>query len=814
MLRNATVLLALWLVLARLALAQEPLDARIRQETPLELQQLSPYVAGDAFRFVTPAVLELRERLRGTERMAQQRGWMVHHVFQGLYGSGFLPLNPVGNDLDAIVGVHLGSFRLEHPDVCAREMLTAIEQYLVVLDQTFSLHETPEMAIMRFRLLQDGRLKLRPVLQQRLRDSLEDVARRREHVVLVDSLYGLRVPTVLQPDESYVYETTRIELVSDRVRSTDWMAPGIRGFQVMFHFYCDLEVGSEVITDFALHPTFVPSGKVLRLQEDPLGVVPMDRDSASFFSRVALKDARLVAEHRVEMMTPLLAEVDRNLGAGDSIKALKRLYQGANALGPALAPELVARLESTVGRALNDDDVQLCNEIGTLAELAGKTVDRPEALAEYLPDFTMARVLIKLSQDLNRLDRRHPGRWKIGPLDQELSAAIELVRAGAFPQKADREKLRATLKAVETFAKEAMRAFMPPVAEVRELRQQVARRLEEAGLRPLAVYGLEDGTLGVLQPDVSELSRQGAPPFPYRSITESEIPLDNRKHPVPPSALVWLTVGPGLEELLDQLAVQPIQTVSETETALLRRQGRERFLKRFGAPGERAWSQSRTGGDGLLALLGTGAEGEALLARHLELIGDASRAARALPGEPAVALERGLRATSERILEGLAVGRASRGRRGLTLEQAREAQRQLGQLQEVLVALAEGKARLTRREDVFVLEAPAGEVLVRARPTEGRQARIAVTPGGPDSLQMRLDYSKSVGAAVDLQFSDARLDWGVHGAMATEPTVTDHHFPDGLPSAWQRPHSPRERDALVKSFAAYVEGQFVPLRLK
>ena len=75
---------------------------------------------------------------------------------------------------------------------------------------------------------------------------------------------------------------------------------------------------------------------------------------------------------------------------------------------------------------------------------------------------------------------------------------------------------------------------------------------------------------------------------------------------------------------------------------------------------------------------------------------------------------------------------------------------------------------------------------------------------------MRLDYSLAVGAAVDLQFSDPRLDWGVHGGMPTEPLVSDHHFPDGLPDAWQRPHNPRERAELQKSFTAYVEGEFMP----
>lgn len=793
------------LLLTGLALAQEPLDARV-DGPPLELIRLSPYVSSDPFPYVTPPVMHLRARLRAIERTCQQRGLMLHHNFTGLYGSGFLPANPVGNDLDGTVCVHLGHFKLDDPSVQARQLLSSIEQYLQVVDHEFSLHEAPEMAVLRFRLLgKDGLLKGRPVLQTRLANSLKDVREGRPHAVLIDSLYGLRVPTLFGPDESYIYETTRIELVSDQVRTTDWMTPGVRGFQVMFHFYCDLELpDGTVIEDFAMHPTFVPSGKVLRLQEDPLGVVPMDRESASFFSREALSSPASVARTRVEMMAHLMSEVDRNLEVGDSVKAMKRLYQGANAMAPSLPGDFRARLDRVVEPTLMNDDVQLCNEIKTLAELARKVVSRPPALTEYLPEFRLGRVLTRIEQDLGRYTRLHGGEAP------SLQASIELVRDGKFPTNDQRKKLGETLEAVEKFGGAGLKKVMPPVAEVKSLRDTVQHRLEEAGLRPFAVYGLPDGSLGYLGSE---------PPTgtPWKYVRIDAPPLDKKGKPLPPSSLIWVRVGPGEEELLQALASERLTPVSYPETQVLRREARKRFLARFGAAGQKAWSASRTGGDGLLALLGT-PQGEQLLERHLELIQAAPRASRALPGQPAVALERALRATSEQILLGLAVGRHSGGRRGLTVAQTQAAQRQLGDLQAVLTALGEREIPVTLARQqgdlpIYELRLPTGlvgELFARSRPEPGRQARISIRPGTPESLGMRLDYSMAVGAAVDLQFSDPRLDWGVHGGMPTDPLVSNHHFPDGLPDAWQRPHNPRERAELHKSFTAYVQGEFMP----
>ncbi|MEW6281423.1 MAG: hypothetical protein AB1758_22630, partial [Candidatus Eremiobacterota bacterium] len=223
------------------------------------------------------------------------------------------------------------------------------------------------------------------------------------------------------------------------------------------------------------------------------------------------------------------------------------------------------------------------------------------------------------------------------------------------------------------------------------------------------------------------------------------------------------------------------------------------------------------------------AAADRLLGRHMELYGAAPRAARVMPEqspgkpEPRTGLERALRSTSERILEGLAVYRASGGRRGLSLEQARAAQEQLGLLMELMADLAEGRASLSASprfpEDGLGFEAhtPTGVLFlgVRAVSVPGRQARISLVPlrdrsdQVSDYANLRLDASNRTGAAFDIQFSDPRLDWGTHGPLPTEPLVSDHHFPDGLPTDWRRPQGPRDRALLAKSFASYVQDRFV-----
>ncbi|MDB4931096.1 MAG: hypothetical protein JWM10_3580, partial [Myxococcaceae bacterium] len=595
-------------------------------EASFELFQLSPYVSADVFPFVEPTTRALRIRLALIEDAAHVRALPVRHNFQALYGSGFLRHNPVGNDLDAEFGVHLGPVRLTvgREADAAGLVLDRMEQYLQVLHHVFLLQSSPELSVHNFRLLRDGRWHDRGALARRMTASFVDVAARRPHAVLVDSLHGLRVPTVLSADESYVHETTRIELFSNGVRTVDWMTPGIRGFQVMFHWYLDLEIvdaqGRVVarIPEFAVHPTFVPSGKVLAPEENSLGTVPIDRASAAFVSRVVLGDARVMRDERLRTAELLLAEVDRTLASGDPLKALKRLHQAGDALEPALPRDVVERLAARLRQTLFDPRLVTCGEVGKLAENARTVFRIPPLLALYTESYDLQRLLLSLSLGLQRgrrLDALAPARA------DALVARLGTLRNGltGFPPAAQRALAATLLGEVQAFAEECETAAMPPRAEVVALHAAISGRLVQAGLRPLPVYGMPDGTLGVLAADLGGFAplgltaavvAAGAPAFEYRVIAPADVPRDNRQRPVDPSTTLWLRRAPTAAEEASWRALndaierddERFVRVSDPDAGL--RPAAERaFAGRFGAAGERAWDRSRTGGDALLSLL-------------------------------------------------------------------------------------------------------------------------------------------------------------------------------------------------------------------
>jgi len=255
---------------------------------------------------------------------------------------------------------------------------------------------------------------------------------------------------------------------------------------------------------------------------------------------------------------------------------------------------------------------------------------------------------------------------------------------------------------------------------------------------------------------------------------------------------------------------------------------RREFEKKFQHDGMRALGSSTTSGKGVLALLGTEETvAQVLLTAHLDILARSQAAAKVMPplvdGDQGfqVALDRAIRQTSERVLEGLAQARVTGGRRGLNPEQALRAQKQLYQMVSALTEIAEGraglrgsrinagKARLYR----IRTETGLGVVNLLVRPRRGgefqppviefRLVELEGTPL-PESVVLRLQTTPT-GGSYELRFTSDRLNWGVHGPLPTDPFVPDHSFYDGMPTQFEPPNTP-----LAQAFSQYAKERFVP----
>ena len=485
------------------------LDLLIGSETPIELHKLSPYVVADAFVYSLPAVQEIYQRLKIVEGVAQGRRLPVRHVFQALYGSHFLRHNPVGNDLDYMLGIHLGTMRLKADlaETAAEEIVARIEGYLQVLDEVFLRHSTPELAVLQSSPLKDGSFRNHDGIVQRLSASLNDVAQGQPHQLVVVERREIRVPTVLSPQESYIFALTRIQFLSSRVRSVDWMYPGIRRAQMMFHFFCRLEIETKsgeikVIENLPLHPTFHPTGKLLNIQEHLLWGVPVDTPSADFFSRLALADSEKMIEIRLDLARQFLGEVDHKLEVGETVKALKRLQQARETLFPALDKQFVAELGREVASALNNPDVLLFQQVAVMAGIAQYVFRNPRLSTMYRESKDLQNLLTKIDQDLSLIFRRHPEQLspETETFKERIAGLIALLDGpfyGTSWKEADD-----LMDDIEDWGEANVMNFGPSVEQVAPRLKTIREVLQAAGVFSLPIFGMADDTVGVLVEDI------------------------------------------------------------------------------------------------------------------------------------------------------------------------------------------------------------------------------------------------------------------------------------------------------------------------
>jgi hypothetical protein len=777
----------------------QSLDLLIRDRPPVQLHRLSPYVVDDAFPFALPAVEYVRARLTLIERAAQGRGLSVHHNFQALYGSNFLRSNPVGNDLDYILGVHLGPVRLrpEQPGLAAETILSRIESYLQVLSQSFVRYETPEIAVLKFPPLEDDHLIDRENIYERLTASLSDVAQGQPHRPRVRNRAGQQVPDVLSPEESYIHALTRIKFLSNRVRSVDWMFPGIRGLQMMFHFFCRLKIETgttevKIIEVFPLHPTFLPSGQILRIEEQLLWTVPVDTPSAAFFTSFALSDPDFMATVRLKVAQQLLAGSQSVLGTGNITKALKRLRGAQEALSPVLKRDFSEELGREVAIALNDPDTLLAQQIAVMAESAGHVFQRPALLNLFRDSGDLPMTLIQISKDIGMLTWRHPELHSVETtaFREQISGLIE--RLDGQPYGISQQEAQQIMSDIKAWGENQVIRFGPSKAKITSHLEEMLASLRSAEIAPLRIYGLDD--------DGENKQAQRLGRYPKQALRDDAANFVRIEHPA-----------------TDELWVS----------------ARREFEKKFQHDGMRALGSSTTCGKGVLALLGTEETvAQELLTAHLDILARSQAAAKVMPplvnGDQGfqVALDRAIRQTSERVLEGLAQARVTDGRRGLNPEQALRAQKQLYQLVSALTEIAEGRAGLRgsrvtagkARMYLFRTETGLGLVHLLVRPRrsgefqppaiEFRLVELEGTPL-PGSVVLRLQTTPK-GGSYELRFTSDRLNWGVHGPLPTDPFVPDHSFYDGMPTQFEPPNAPLAHETMAHAFAQYAKERFVP----
>jgi len=373
----------------------------------VELTSIHPATDSTAIPSVSDAVLSINRRLRDIITVGRSRGEDFGYIFQGGYGSGFLRLNRVGNDLDYSLKVHLGAFdiRGKTDDEVAGAILTRIEKFLGTYLEVMIFDRESDLYPKWFSNISKGRLRSREFLEEHLAQSIGSLWENRRHCMVFESSSGILVPAEVPPGTLTLWTHLMPSSLSNLVRYTQDMFPGIREVSVSMAFFVDLEDGFTsgsgrtrmVVPAVCLHPY---SGKEIGLDNYFIFVAPEEEYSADYLRSLVASDPELWASNRIMAAGELLSDMEFRISTGPPLKALKRLHQAYDFLLPVFDQRFRSQIEAFLAKNLNDPEVLLDEEIRVLSSGAADALSSRGSADIYLKSGDLLLTLMRVLEDL------------------------------------------------------------------------------------------------------------------------------------------------------------------------------------------------------------------------------------------------------------------------------------------------------------------------------------------------------------------------------------------------------------------------------
>ncbi|MBN2185413.1 MAG: hypothetical protein JW746_08805 [Candidatus Krumholzibacteriota bacterium] len=537
-------------------------DSPSGEQPDISLLSIHPATRDLCFPYLDDAVRSFNIRLNDILTVSRARGHDFRYIFQGGYGSGFLRLNTVGNDLDYSLKIHLGELDVTGRDseAAADALLKRIEEFLNSYLDVMIHDRGPELVPTWFSYMRKGRLRSRKFHRKHLAESFKSLWKDRAHYMMFESRAGTIVPSSVPAGTLTLWTHLMPSSHSNQIRYTKDMFPGIREFSVGLSFYIDLaDKGRSSgwrsrrdVPVLCLHPY---SGRMIGLDRYFIFIAPGGERSRDYVETQVRKDPDLFTSYRINVGGDLVEQVEVQLAMGLPLKALKRLHQAFDYLKPIFDDSFCAEIEEFLERRMNGSDVLLSEETRVLASQAAAVLSNRTSLDVYLDSGDLALVMDRISENLARLDARSADLPFIGASGNRFDLMGRKLKYGWLYGNNPRSIRGILLEIVDETKARTTACLADAEEETMSWHRRIITELGACGVRPIPVYGLSsDGILGVLGEDIEgiatidDLNRLVSAiddcSWRYRLIEQDEIPPDKHGSTSYFPALQWLRPSP------------------------------------------------------------------------------------------------------------------------------------------------------------------------------------------------------------------------------------------------------------------------------
>lgn len=341
----------------------------------VECVYVNPLVNTSGFSHISKSINLLNKGLDFAVRKCNSDGLDMKILYKNAYGSGFLKENPIPNDLDYSVGVHLGKYKYDGTN--AKKIAFEVNNKIFLFqnayyDYLFRYQKDKFYADTTIlnSFLTDG-TKRRENIKSFV-DSIDKVFEDKDYVYYTKKeLYPdkfIDLPFILRSNEILLEDFPPITLYSDKVKYYDSDVNFPREVTIIVDYYVDIE--NTKLNKQKTIEIVAESFTGQRLQLFRRFFVPnvfIGEESAKFLDNLTyLNDSEEYINYRLLNFNRHLQEIQNlNEFNGKPVKMLKRIHQCADLISPVLSEAEKDDIYSMINENLSNKDVQLLNTYST-----------------------------------------------------------------------------------------------------------------------------------------------------------------------------------------------------------------------------------------------------------------------------------------------------------------------------------------------------------------------------------------------------------------------------------------------------------------
>lgn len=338
---------------------------------------VNPHVNTDVFPYIAKALRSVDNALNHTVLSMKSSKLDVKIIYRNAYGSGFLKNNPIPNDLDYSIGVHLGEYEFDGTN--AEEIATAIDEKMTIF-QTEFYNYINNFAMDKFYTNYDVLSSLQTLFSKRenninsISSTIPYLFKHKDYVNYTEKImydendeeFKMTFPFILKQNEILIEDYSPIILFSNIVKYSPETRDFLRELSIVTDFYVDIKKGDDLVQAEIVAESF--SGQRLQLtRRFFVPIVFAGNSSAKYLKKLPLlTNDQTYVEYRLFNFRRHLQEFSNLKEMHERpIKLFKRVLQCVELIYPLLDNATLEDITTTISLNLYNPKIQLINDYQT-----------------------------------------------------------------------------------------------------------------------------------------------------------------------------------------------------------------------------------------------------------------------------------------------------------------------------------------------------------------------------------------------------------------------------------------------------------------